>query len=197
MRGIMLVGGILLLAAILSGFAWWHQWHRGRGALEFWGTEAAFVVRVAKQVECWILTSDAGRALNIPPIALPSGQTRYVAQATDAADWGGLVHLRQALIDDPSYVSFTADRSVIERTHAWDIALRFTAGEREAVVVFDVESGCVYHVRGGRIAQLNDFVATGLRNYLQDRREKVVTDGPQELKPIAVYDLVGLRFDPL
>lgn len=197
MRGIALVGGIFFLAAILSGYAWWHQWHRGRGALAFWGADAALVVRVAKQVECWILTDDAGKAENLPPISLPSGQLRYVAQVTDAADWGGLVHLRQALIDDPSYRTFTADPSVIEPTHGWDIALRFTAGKREAVVVFDVESGCVYHVRGGRVAQLNEFVANGLRKYLQDRREKVMPVGPQELKPIAVYDLVDLRFDPL
>jgi len=173
-RGALLVSLILILAALLSGFAWWHQWQRGRAAIETWGAAGAYRIRVAKSVECWELQPGSIHAPPEDTLSLPQAQVRTISRRIAAARWNGLIHLRQALIDDASYE--LPNPSKTERggdgatgaKEGWEAALRFASDGQDTVLVFDLESGRVHQLGRGRTAQLNSQVAQGVRQILSE-----------------------------
>ena len=172
-RGAWLVGAILLLAAVLSGFGWWHQWGRGRQALEFWGDDEALAIRAGTTVTFAAIQSlepssgtppDADRSIQVP------GRDRAVGLGPPAAasDWRGLTHLRQALIEDASFIQWSIPATGDE---AWDHLLEFRH-ERGAVVrvAIDSQAGWVCHVARQKIARLAPFMAQGLQQFLDEHR---------------------------
>ncbi|HEY6563809.1 MAG TPA: hypothetical protein VIY86_04895, partial [Pirellulaceae bacterium] len=58
------------LAVIAGAFAWNHQWRRGRRVLEFLGSDVAYLVRMAPDVELLELDANAaageGKFLEFP-----------------------------------------------------------------------------------------------------------------------------------
>lgn len=180
-RGIGLVCAILVLAALASGYAWWHQWHRGRQALAFWGAETALLIRTAPRVDCLRLVAAGSDNLDQPPsdgngpeprvgacLTLFPGQAWQVAARETATDWAGLPHLRQALIHDPSYAMWGNSAQVPEPSPQWPLAFQFSDQGRSIIIACDPEHGYVVQVDEKRIARFNDYMTNGLRSFLAD-----------------------------
>jgi hypothetical protein len=87
-----LIIGIVLLGLVAAAAAWWFRLSTTHKAVEFWGAQSAMLIRDAPQVT---LRSDT-----------PSTDEEGTAEADVARDISkanGLLHLRNAMIEDSSY----------------------------------------------------------------------------------------------
>ena len=172
-----LIIGIVLVALLMSGYAWWHQKQKGRRTLEFWGSRIALRLRYGKEIELLQLTSPetsdesaSGDTLGI------DGQSWGIAQSKMISKAKGLVHARQALVFDPSYEWTAAPH----KPPVWQYALRFTdevAGESDleattseqsngVVLLFDLEHSVAGTADGSRTVQIT--IADGLKKFFEE-----------------------------
>jgi len=87
-----LILGVLVLGLAAAAAAWWFRYSTTHKATEYWGSQAAMLIRDASRVT---LRSDA-----------PSTDEEGTAEADVARDISqakGLLHLRNALLQDSSY----------------------------------------------------------------------------------------------
>lgn len=103
---------ILAIALASGGFSWWFRWSATHRAAAFWGPEAATTIRDAQQVDAFRLAG-AGESTDV---TLKVGDRVYpVEKRIDASKGHGLIHLKQALLEDRSYewgTSIDADQIV-------------------------------------------------------------------------------------
>lgn len=111
---------ILTMAIAATAFAWWFRGQQGHRALDFWGSEAAYAIRFGPEVTAWQLQREQQPDADEFEI---DGETWWAIES-ELSKAKGLVHARQALIEDASY---RWDDSQLD-TPNWDYALRF-AGE--------------------------------------------------------------------
>lgn len=90
-----LILAILVIALASGGFSWWFRWSATHRAADFWGPEAAKIIRDAKNVTAARLTGDH-------PMTIGPKENAIVAQV-DASKAKGLLHFKQALLEDRSY----------------------------------------------------------------------------------------------
>jgi hypothetical protein len=161
-HGKRLVALMLILAFACATYAWWHQWQRGDGALQFWGTDAARLIRTARHIELWLWDP----ALQLQPQQAVSDLGQQATRRCDASRLPGITHLRQALISDRSFESFDADEQAagVTISSAW----YFQDGEDEVLVGCDLEQGSVINVPGQQRASLTPQMMNGLRRYVND-----------------------------
>jgi len=136
--GQVVVIAMLAVALAAATFAWWWNFQRGRRALEFFGPEAATLIRTSPSVE---LLRD-----NEP--------VRDISKAT------GLLNARTSLLGDASY-QWTSEGQFAKS----DATLRFSEGERSVLVSFDFEDGTISV--NGKTAVLSQKTAEGWRRYLE------------------------------
>jgi hypothetical protein len=137
---------MLAVGVVAAVFAWWWNYNRGRMALEFYGAEAATLIRTAPQVE--ILRPE------------PEGDI-------DISQAPGLINARASLLSDASYdwsAAAPAQQSPL-------FSVRFSRGERSVVVTFDFENRTVTNSSTQRMATLRPKTADGWRQYLARRTE--------------------------
>lgn len=165
--GKLVVLGILLAATLAATYAWINQRSAGRMALEFWGQEAAFAMRHAKQVELHRLDS--------------AGQP---AQTVDLSEAKGLVHARHSLIVDASYVWDSADsqpESIPNSTPNspnWQYEIHFEDPQSYGIRL-DLENNLIASANDEtKIAQLRSHFAGGLKTFLAEY------DQPSQPAPI-------------
>src|SRR5262245_39105325 len=109
---------MLAVGVFAAVFAWWWNYNRGRMALEFFGAEAATLIRTAPNVE--ILRPDPESDIDISKAP-------------------GLINARASLLSDASYdwkASAPAQQSPL-------FSVRFSRGENSVVVTFDFENRTV------------------------------------------------------
>jgi len=144
-RGKAVIVGIFLLALVLSGYAWWHQYWAGRRCHLFLGTEAVKLLRLAPHVELLRLEPESTVAGN-PSAGNPSqpegilrigGATVLIASRVDITGVPGLLHARHALLQD---VNYRWDAAPTGCDGQWSFALRFAQGAESVIVAFD--PGC-------------------------------------------------------
>ena len=136
-----LVLAIFALALAASAFAWWWNFNRGRRALEFYGPEAATLIRTAPAVE--ILRAEPEKNIDI-------GQAP------------GLINARASLLSDASYEWSAAD----PRQESPRFSVRFARGEQTVTLTFDFEHQTVATSSTGRVARLTKKTAAGWQQYL-------------------------------
>lgn len=143
--GQLVVGGIVLIAAILAGITVWHHWSKGVASIAYWGAENGKNIRYAPLVQLEA-----------------NGQTYHLSDAP------GLVHFRQALIEDASFSGTLLSK---EADADWTHQVMFSQPESvEATVVqFDLKQGLVRLKDADmvRIAK-EEPTATGLRRFFAD-----------------------------
>ncbi len=137
-RTVLTMIGVAVLAA---SFAWWWNFNRGRQALEFYGSEAATLIRTAPNVE--ILRPEPERDIDISKAP-------------------GLINARASLLSDASY-----DWSAAAPTQQSPLfSVRFSRGEKSAIVTFDFENQTISNAATQRTVTIKPKTADGWRKYL-------------------------------
>ena len=166
-RGKLLICGILFVALIAASVAWWYQHRQGQRILQFLGPQAAYRIRMAPNTELLQLaplkstTTDVAESLVI-------AETSYrICDIMDMSQRPGLVHARQALIQDASYV-WDARPDPISSSVDWQWALRFTDSEGTTFLAFDLTQGIVCHLGDDAYANIRP-IREGLQTYFQEQ----------------------------
>ena len=175
-----LIIGIVLVALLMSGYAWWHQKQKGRHTLDFWGSRIALRLRYGKEIELLELSQpeSAGTATSGSTLEI-AGQSWGIAQSKMISKAKGLVHARQALVFDPSYEWNAAPH----KPPVWQYALRVTDevdGEsgleattseqsNGVVLLFDLEHSVAGTADGSRTVQIT--IAKGLSTFFEENLE--------------------------
>jgi hypothetical protein len=133
--GKLLILGLLSVSLVVAGASWVFRLEATRRAAQFWGPEAATLIRDAPQVFAFRARegNDSGAA-----IAWGESLRRYdleVAAWQDVSQVGGLSHLRNALLEDRS---FRWDQAEPNSAKDWDYGLCFrdSAEDRQCLVLF-------------------------------------------------------------
>src|SRR6185436_17481722 len=99
-RGKLVIVLIITVALAMSGYAWWYQLQASRRSAEFWGTDAAVLIRYAPQVEFLKLRPQG--TSNDPAVESVAirGVEFEAGAPVDITRSRGMVHARHALVDD-------------------------------------------------------------------------------------------------
>lgn len=160
------IAGIMGLALVAASAAWWNAWSKGRRALEYWGSEAAYLIRLAPTVTLIELQSPPELATDQQSgkqwPGLVNGQDYTVKRRLDISQARGLVHARQALIQDTSYQWPVMSSPAVN----WQYAIEFVDQQRRVVVLLNLDSGIV--ARLDHAGALNSTLAPGFKILLED-----------------------------
>jgi len=174
----MMVNGktvILLILAVALGSAtlsWWNQYRRGQRVLELWGPEVAYRIRLAPETELLALAgasadpanpSSSDSTLAIGPRVFTIEQRRNLTGSP------GLVHARQALIQDSSY---EWDAATPEAEIVWRYALQFRDprdNRSTSLLLVDTETGWVMESQRATAARLVPLIRQGLERLFRER----------------------------
>ena len=118
-NGKLVVLGIFFVALGAAAFGMLFRYQATRRTLQFWGSENVAMVADAPVVE----------AVRFGP----EGQEQAVAEQVDISGARGLVHLRQALLEDRS---FDWDEPAARDEPVWSYGLRFRDGTSSVMLVF-------------------------------------------------------------
>ncbi|QDU75635.1 hypothetical protein Pan97_26690 [Bremerella volcania] len=115
--GKLVVAAMILIAAILAGITVWHHWSKGYASIAYWGATNGENIRYAPVVHL-----------------KTSGKTFDISQAR------GLVHFRQALIEDASFIGTTSQEATQpEWTH--EVVFSWPEKSESTIVQFDLAKG--------------------------------------------------------
>src|SRR5690348_9790168 len=126
LSGKLLIIGILAIAFVAAGTSWWFRYSATHGAATFWGPSAT-LIRDARVVELW-------KPVNFHP------ELRDPTLFTDDSEWHdisaahGLVHLRNALLEDHSFKWPPIKIPTNTDWRQWTLGLRFRDGSTEVPV---------------------------------------------------------------
>ena len=166
-RGKVVVVSMLVLGLGLAVFAW--QWNRSRGryAAEFWGAETAKLIRSAPKVEVFKLEvaftqtpqQIPGKPLVQLPVLIADDTWWSVLESKDVSKAPGLLHARNALLEDASF----------KREHPsgadplYKFAVRFSEGEKQTTLFLDPDTRQIRSDRNPANGELVPKVAEGWR----------------------------------
>ncbi len=160
-QGKLVIVFIFGLSAVMGGYAWWHHYSQGRECVELWGSETGELIRYADKVELLRVAvggSDAEANVSI-------GEVDYAIVAQrDITGTQGLVHARQALIEDASFLW----KETPDASPTWNYVLRFTRGDKQVAVAIDCTEGNVRLVGSDKQAILNEHLTHGYADRLPD-----------------------------
>ena len=97
--GKLVILGILTVALIMAGASWWYRYAATHKAVQFWGPDSAELIRDAPRV--LLLQNppaDISDLAQEDPI-----RAGFDESATDVSHAPGLLHLRNALLEDRSF----------------------------------------------------------------------------------------------
>jgi hypothetical protein len=154
-----LILGVVVIGLAAAAASWWFRYSATHRAAQFWGPQAATLIRDAPHVT---LRSDAS-----------------TDEPRDVSDARGLTHLRNALLEDNSYDWSAAGPPDTN----WDSSLVFEVSEGaepRAVVLFSpdfkwLSNGSATDPMKSVVATTGEFAA-GLQKFFADE----ATDAPTE-----------------
>lgn len=120
-----LIGVIVLVGCVLAAFSWWFRFAATHRAAEFWGGDNFRLIRDAAIVEAYIPTD------NHDPRQLVAGVPQR-----DIAQVPGMTHLRNALLEDHSFVW---ENRQLPPPADWNYGLRFADEKREVLIEFSAD----------------------------------------------------------
>jgi hypothetical protein len=163
--GKFLIIGILTVAFLAAGTSWWFRYSATHRAAMFWGPAAA-VVRDARVVELWL---PANPHENVRSASLFVNNS----DLHDISSAHGLVHLRNALLEDHSFdwppVKITPD---VE----WTQGLQFLDGSTGVLVLFSSDFKFVRTPNSEEMLSCEPM-ADGLREMFAEFTAASSTDG--------------------
>lgn len=147
-RGQLVILFIFGVSSAMGLFAVWSHHQQGHRCLAIFGSETANLIRHAPRVQLYVLANeieastkpadavDKSTSPHAEPLTIDRRQFA-VLQHLDISDSRGLVHARHALIADASYVWSDGKVCAIP---TWKHALKFTDGERTAILLLDFDN---------------------------------------------------------
>ncbi len=160
---------IILIALAAASFAWWFQWNRGHLSLEFWGPEAAELIRTGKRVTlCEFDGNSVGNSVGNSDADETSDWPLPVIRQIDISRAPGLVHARQALIEDNS---FADDGLKTTKKPAWAYGLQFAKGGRSVSVLLDLTNGYIRRADDPQTKSL--LIRDGLKMFVDEQLEAI------------------------
>ena len=148
--------GILILALAAAGGSWLFRYSATHKAARFWGPAAAGIIRDAASVDFLVLTPSEAGSPSSNEIESRGEKYRLVAQV-DVSAAHGLVHLRNALLEDHNFDSFDLDKGAASQPWRW--ALEFHTGKDSTTVVFSNDCATTALATGGAIASCRPIAA--------------------------------------
>ncbi|MEX2170793.1 MAG: hypothetical protein WD851_15860 [Pirellulales bacterium] len=134
--GKLLILAILAIALTSGVFSWWFRWSATRRVAAFWGPEITTTIRDARRVEAYRLAEEGIETDQ----TLTAGNREYpVEKRIDASQGHGLVHLKQALLEDRSY-EWEASVAQAELIPRWALVFHPPAAQVAAapvILLFD------------------------------------------------------------
>lgn len=158
-QGKLVIVFIFGLSAVMGGYAWWHHFTQGRQCVEFWGAEAAEMIRYAPLVKVMKLAPPEADDMETIQI---QGEPHGVSASKDITATPGLVHARQALIEDASFLW----NEIPSGPSNWQYVLRFADGDQQISVALDCDQGRVLLVGTDRQTTLKPHLATAYQSRL-------------------------------
>lgn len=158
--------GVLLLAIGLGAFAWTYHRSRSDRAVNYWGAQNAVFVRTAPQVALARLVAvrddqvDASVGRSSEPAArvvMIDDRPWQVLDERDITNAPGLVHLRQALVQNSSFDWSRSEGDASEGS--WDYVLRFRSNAHSPEKLLDTAIG----ITNKRLQCLDGRPPIGLR----------------------------------
>ena len=131
--------GILAVALTAAGGSWWFRYSATHKAAVFWEPRAAGLIRDASFVELIELRPAAGAERTNPPAShfAFGGDSKYVpAKRRVVSAARGLVHLRNALLEDRSFVWDNTDVLPWHETVEWRWLLVFADKKGGTLITF-------------------------------------------------------------
>lgn len=163
---IVFIFGTALAAAV---FAWTFQYLRGKRVLELWGPRAARLIRVEGDTVWLLVLEEAPDGDTHPDTAKTmsiADDTLRVAERIDISQARGLIHARQALIEDASFAWEQPRGNCAAR---WQYALQFRHGDDCATVAIDTNCGRARLLETGAEASIAP-IAAGMETFLEEQR---------------------------
>jgi hypothetical protein len=149
--GKLLIIGILTIAFLAAGTSWWFRFSATHRVATFWGP-AAVVIRDARVVELW-LPANPHEIVRSASLSVNNSDLHDISSAH------GLVHLRNALLEDHSFnwppIEVTPDVQ-------WTQGLRFLDGSTGVLVMFSRDFKFVRAANGHEMLSCEPM-ADGLR----------------------------------
>ena len=140
MGGKLAVLAIFALALGMASFAWWWNYNRGKKTMEFYGPEAATLIRTAPQVQ--LLNMET-------PI--------------DISKAPGLLNARTSLLSDASYLWNEPAVLAME----FDASVQFRNGEQTVTIDFDFGTQVIRASSMRKSAKLTKKTSDGWRSFIQ------------------------------
>jgi hypothetical protein len=122
--GKILVFSTFAIGLAMAAGAWWYNYQQSYRTAEFWGRDAGLLVGAS---EVALLEFGDAQAEGSP--------ARQVVREVKLTDKPGLVHLRYALVYDADFAWDERRQQTLDAGD-WPYALRFTKGDRQALVLF-------------------------------------------------------------
>lgn len=106
--GKLVIISIVGVALVAAGASWWFRYHSTHRAAKFWGPEAAGLIRDAPEVTLYrkpmVPTDSLGTDLKEITATKAAFQKHVDDSAIDVSHAHGLIHLRNALLEDHSFI---------------------------------------------------------------------------------------------
>lgn len=175
MRGKLTVGLLFAVGFLAAAFAWWHGFQRGRRVLALWGADKAAVMRYQSQLELAELRPATDPA-KLPTIRL--GDTIWqVERPKDITRAPGVVHARQALIDDPSY-DWGSPPPPLSSAADWKYLLTFRRDGQTVQLAFAPAPGWLIDVESQQVASIAP-IRQGLQKFCAEQFTEDAETGPR------------------
>ena len=158
-RGQFVVLTMFAMGIAAATFAWWWNYNRGRNALEFYGAEAATLIRSARTVEILVPPSSDDDRPSGSDESRASPSTRQI----DISRVPGLLNARTSLLDDASY---EWNRPTTTASSDAAVVIRFVENQKQVVLRFDFDARSVSIIPDGRQATLVKKTAEGWRSFI-------------------------------
>ena len=168
-RGKLVVSSIFMVALLMAVFAWWWNYERGRKSMEFWGRDAALLIRQAKDVELLrlipvVTAGESAQTIDVGPVV-------YAVERADISRAPGLLHARFALTEDASFEFYATPENggVLPTSYEdgnWQYAVRFNREGKSATVLFDFQNSRVGIAEEQRSARVIAKIVTGWQQFI-------------------------------
>lgn len=163
-RGILVIALILLMGIIGGSAAVWFHHSRQHRALDFWGIDAATIIRHAEKVE---VSKQKKLAKDDPQtnVIHLNGARYWPVETKEITTLPGLLHARHALIED---ASFDWQPDPTNCKPKWEYAITFRRNRLLVTILIDFNCRLIWCHRNKKTVRLDERILNGFKQFTVD-----------------------------